>query len=64
MAAILVAAMSNLSAALNSLASTTVLTAEALLGVNNMGQTAGDATWLARSRYATVVWGIVLDGWH
>jgi len=61
MAAILAAAMSNLSAALNSLASTTVLDLwKPLLGVK-LGA-GGDAAWLARSRYATVVWGIVLLG--
>jgi Na+/proline symporter len=61
MAAILAAAMSNLSAALNSLASTTVLDLwKPILGAK-LGS-ANDATWLARSRYATVVWGIVLMG--
>jgi SSS family transporter len=58
MAAILAAAMSNLSAALNSLASTTVLD----LWKPILGGGVNDATWLARSRYATVVWGIVLMG--
>jgi len=63
MAAILAAAMSNLSAALNSLASTTVLDLwKPILGFNTLGVGASDATWLARSRYATVVWGIVLMG--
>lgn len=67
MAAILAAAMSNLSAALNSLASATVLDLwKPLLGVNRAvnktGGSANDATWLARSRYATVAWGIVLMG--
>jgi solute:Na+ symporter, SSS family len=63
MAAILAAAMSNLSAALNSLASTTVLDLwKPILGVNKTRAGASDATWLARSRYATVVWGIVLMG--
>lgn len=63
MAAILAAAMSNLSAALNSLASTTVLDLwKPLLAVSKLGGGANDATWLARSRYATVVWGIVLMG--
>ena len=64
MAAILAAAMSNLSAALNSLASTTVmdLWKPILGGFNNAGASANEATWLARSRYATVVWGIVLMG--
>jgi SSS family transporter len=58
MAAILAAAMSNLSAALNSLASTTVLD----LWKPILGGGANDAAWLARSRYATVAWGIVLMG--
>jgi solute:Na+ symporter, SSS family len=63
MAAILAAAMSNLSAALNSLASTTVLDLwKPLVGVTKSGGSASDAIWLARSRYATVVWGIVLMG--
>src|SRR5579863_215639 len=62
MAAILAAAMSNLSAALNSLASTTVLDLwKPIRGGTHMG-TVSDATWLARSRYATVVWGVVLMG--
>ncbi|HTM12567.1 MAG TPA: sodium:solute symporter [Bryobacteraceae bacterium] len=61
MAAILAAAMSNLSAALNSLASTTVLDLwKPLLSVSKLGGGASDATWLARSRYATVAWGILL----
>jgi len=63
MAAILAAAMSNLSAALNSLASTTVLDLwKPLLGITKSGGSASDAIWLARSRYATVLWGIVLMG--
>src|SRR6185312_16330188 len=64
MAAILAAAMSNLSAALNSLASTTVLDLwkPLLGGFHKTGASASDAIWLARSRYATVVWGIVLMG--
>ena len=62
MAAILAAAMSNLSAALNSLASTTVLDLwKPFVGTATTGG-ASDATWLARSRYATVAWGIVLMG--
>jgi SSS family transporter len=60
MAAILAAAMSNLSAALNSLASTTVLDLwKPLVALKG---SASDAVWLARSRYATVAWGIVLMG--
>jgi Na+/proline symporter len=86
MAAILAAAMSNLSAALNALASTTVLdlwrplaetrskrarqclaptfapTAGDGMG-NDMGNDMeDDARWLRLSRYATVVWGVVLFG--
>lgn len=58
-AAILAAAMSNLSAALNSLASTTVMdfykpVAEA------RGQHRGDEQWLAFARRSTLVWGGVL----
>ncbi len=58
MAAILAAAMSNLSAALNSLASTTVLD----LWKPLLGGAGDDAVWLRRSRNATVLWGVVLMG--
>jgi solute:Na+ symporter, SSS family len=58
MAAILAAAMSNLSAALNSLASTTVLD----LWKPLFGGAADDARWLRRSRVTTVFWGVVLMG--
>jgi Na+/proline symporter len=58
MAAILAAAMSNLSAALNSLASTTVLD----LWKPLLRGSADDATWLRRSRWTTVFWGVVLMG--
>ena len=58
MAAILAAAMSNLSAALNSLASTTVLD----LWKPLLRASVDDATWLARSRSATVFWGVLLMG--
>ncbi len=54
-AAILAAAMSNLSAALNSLASTTVMDFW-----KPLAKAAGDADWLRRARYATVVWAAVL----
>lgn len=57
-AAIFAAAMSNLSAALNSLASTTVL--DLWKPLSRVG--VGDADWLKRARYATVGWGIVLMG--
>lgn len=56
MAAILAAAMSNLSAALNSLASTTVMDFLKPLSRSN----ASEITWLTRARYATVVWGAIL----
>src|SRR5579863_2411495 len=88
MAAILAAAMSNLSAALNALASTTVLdlwrplaggdaarskrarqclaptSAPASTGMGNDmdNDMRNDARWLRLSRYATVVWGVVLFG--
>ncbi|MBZ5600714.1 MAG: sodium:solute symporter [Acidobacteriia bacterium] len=55
-AAILAAAMSNLSAALNSLASTTVMDFLKPL-VKGSG---GDSDWLRRARYATVLWAAVL----
>ncbi len=59
-AAILAAAMSNLSAALNSLASTTVIDLwRPFLG----GRTVtSEATWLQRARFSTVVWAGVLLG--
>jgi SSS family solute:Na+ symporter len=55
-AAILAAAMSNLSAALNSLASTTVM--DFLKPLSRAPQS--DATWLKRARHATVAWAAVL----
>jgi SSS family transporter len=65
MAAILAAAMSNLSAALNALASTTMLDLW-WPWLGKFGKTPGtppdDAIWLRRSRYATVVWGGILFG--
>jgi len=56
MAAILAAAMSNLSAALNSLASTTVM--------DFLRPAAGgdEAKWLKRARLATILWGVILAG--
>jgi SSS family solute:Na+ symporter len=57
-AAILAAAMSNLSAALNSLASTTVM--DFLKPLSRAP--ASDNTWLMRARYATVLWGAILFG--
>jgi SSS family transporter len=63
MAAILAAAMSNLSAALNALASTTMLDLwRPWLGVNTPAGSWGDTIWLRRSRYATVAWGGILFG--
>jgi solute:Na+ symporter, SSS family len=60
-AAILAAAMSNLSAALNSLASTTVM--DFLKPLSRTAPGVGsEATWLRRARYATVVWGAILFG--
>ncbi len=63
-AAILAAAMSNLSAALNSLASTTVM--DFLRPLAQAREAAGgapsasDAVWLRRARLATVFWAAVL----
>jgi SSS family transporter len=58
-AAILAAAMSNLSAALNSLASTTVM--DFLKPVAELrGQMRADSAWLAIARRTTLVWGAVL----
>jgi solute:Na+ symporter, SSS family len=57
-AAILAAAMSNLSAALNSLASTTVMD---FLKPMWRGA-ATDEIWLRRAKYATVLWGAILFG--
>src|SRR6185295_1859777 len=54
-AAILAAAMSNLSAALNSLASTTVMDF-----LRPLGKVQDDAKWLKRARLATVAWGAIL----
>jgi SSS family solute:Na+ symporter len=54
-AAILAAAMSNLSAALNSLASTTVMDF-----LRPFSPARSEADWLRRARYATVVWAGVL----
>jgi SSS family transporter len=61
MAAILAAAMSNLSAALNSLASTTIVDFLRPLASQAGTQAAGDDTrWLAAARYATVAWAAIL----
>ena len=59
-AAILAAAMSNLSAALNSLASTTVMDFLRPLGGDKSA--ANEAVWLKRARLATVAWGVILAG--
>jgi solute:Na+ symporter, SSS family len=54
-AAILAAAMANLSAALNSLASTTIVDFWRV-----RARPVSDQVWLRRARYATVVWAVVL----
>jgi len=60
-AAILAAAMSNLSAALNSLASTTVM--DFLRPLSRVSPGSGDeSVWLKRARLATLVWGVILAG--
>jgi SSS family transporter len=59
-AAILAAAMSNLSAALNSLASTTVM--DFLRPIAGGQGTGDEAVWLKRARLATVAWGVILAG--
>lgn len=60
MAAILAASMSNLSAALNSLASTTVLDIIRPLQMLRSGKESSDASALRLSRVATLFWGVVL----
>ena len=57
-AAILAAAMSNLSAALNSLASTTIM--DFVKPLSRRERT--DAEWLALAKRSTVVWGAILFG--
>jgi SSS family transporter len=59
MAAILAASMSNLSAALNSLASTTVLD---LVRPLARASNRSDADWLRLARRSTVLWGAILFG--
>jgi Na+/proline symporter len=61
MAAILAAAMSNLSAALNALASTTVFDFWKPLTAGR-AQESDNSTWLLRSRLVTVFWGGALFG--
>jgi SSS family solute:Na+ symporter len=61
MAAILAAAMSNLSAALNSLASTTVMDFLKPFYARRSGDTS-ERVWLMWARYATVAWGAILFG--
>lgn len=60
MAAILAAAMSNLSAALNSLASTTVLDLWRSFAGETRVARVSEAGWIGRARQATLFWGIVL----
>jgi SSS family solute:Na+ symporter len=59
-AAILAAAMSNLSAALNALSSTTVMDLWRPFSRNSTGTS--ESTWLRRARIATVCWGGALLG--
>jgi SSS family transporter len=63
-AAILAAAMSNLSAALNSLASTTIMDFYRPLAARR-GEDGDERKWLRLARYSTVLWGVVLFviGW-
>jgi solute:Na+ symporter, SSS family len=58
-AAILAAGMSNLSAALNALASTTVMDFYKPIAMRR-GQAIGDAHFLTVARWATVAWGVIL----
>jgi len=60
-AAILAAAMSNLSAALNSLASTTVMDFLRPLG-DTQDNPQDESMWLKRARLATIAWGVILAG--
>ncbi len=57
MAAIFAAAMSNLSAALNSLASTTVMDFW-----RRSVETGDESKWLRRARWTTIIWGAILFG--
>lgn len=59
-AAILAAAMSNLSAALNALASTTIL--DLFRPFSRIANQLPESVWLARARWATVIWGAILLG--
>ncbi len=61
-AAILAAAMSNLSAALNSLASTTIMDFYRPRAGREQRTPEGDAGLLRASRVATVMWGLILVG--
>jgi solute:Na+ symporter, SSS family len=59
-AAILAAAMSNLSAALNSLASTTIMDFYKPLTTSITGQARSESHYLKLARWATVAWGAIL----
>jgi Na+/proline symporter len=59
-AAILAAAMSNLSAALNALASTTIMDFYKPLTTSVAGVSRSEAHYLKLARWATVAWGVVL----
>jgi SSS family transporter len=59
-AAILAAAMSNLSAALNSLASTTIMDFYRPITIRLSGSSRPEGHYLKLARWATVAWGVVL----
>jgi len=59
-AAILAAAMSNLSAALNSLASTAVMDFYRPLTAGSSADAAAEAKYVRIAKYATLVWGVIL----
>jgi SSS family transporter len=59
-AAILAAAMSNLSAALNSLSSTTIMDFYKPIHARSAGGERPEAFYLKRARIFTIVWGVVL----
>jgi solute:Na+ symporter, SSS family len=59
-AAILAAAMSNLSAALNSLASTTIMDFYKPLTTSITGHARSETHYLKLARWATVAWGVIL----
>jgi len=62
MAAVLAAAMSNLSAALNSLASTSVMDFLRPIVERRRSSPLAESRWLRIARWATLFWGLVLFG--